>query len=43
MSLEEVSGIDARNIADSIMRNVDVFAGDRPADDDQALVLGVVC
>jgi phosphoserine phosphatase RsbU/P len=41
-SLEMVSGIDARHIADSIMRDVDVFAGDRPPDDDQALVLGVV-
>jgi sigma-B regulation protein RsbU (phosphoserine phosphatase) len=41
-SLEKVSGTDARRIVDSIMRDVDGFAGDHPADDDQALVLGVV-
>ena len=41
-SLQKVSGTDARHIVDGIMRDVDGFAGDRPADDDQALVLGVV-
>jgi phosphoserine phosphatase RsbU/P len=41
-SLGKVSGTDARTIVDSIMRDVDEFAGDHPADDDQALVLGVV-
>ena len=41
-SLENVSDTDARRIVDRIMGAVDVFAGHRPADDDQALVLGVV-
>ena len=41
-SLRKVSGPEAQHIVDGIMRAVDGFAGDRPADDDQALVLGVV-
>lgn len=41
-SLQNLSGTDARHIVDGIMRDVDGFAGDHPADDDQALVLGIV-
>ncbi|MGD9330229.1 MAG: SpoIIE family protein phosphatase [Desulfobacterales bacterium] len=41
-SLAKAVGTDARIIVDHIMREVNGFAGHHPADDDQALVLGVV-
>ena len=31
-----------RELLEEIMKDVDAFAGDRPADDDQALLLGIV-
>jgi sigma-B regulation protein RsbU (phosphoserine phosphatase) len=40
--IEKTAGLDARKTVEAIMRDVEVFAGVRAADDDQALILGVV-
>jgi sigma-B regulation protein RsbU (phosphoserine phosphatase) len=40
--MEKTAGVDARKAVEDMMRDVEVFAGDRAADDDQALILGVV-
>jgi sigma-B regulation protein RsbU (phosphoserine phosphatase) len=40
--IEKTAGLDARKTVEAIMRDVEVFAGAHAADDDQALILGVV-
>jgi hypothetical protein len=40
--IEKTAGLDARKTVEAIMRDVEVFAGGRAADDDQALIFGVV-
>ncbi|MGD1975249.1 MAG: SpoIIE family protein phosphatase [Desulfobacterales bacterium] len=40
--IEKTAGLDARKAVEAIMRDVEEFAGARAADDDQALILGVV-
>ena len=40
--IEKTAGLDARKAVEAIMRDVEDFAGARAADDDQALILGVV-
>jgi sigma-B regulation protein RsbU (phosphoserine phosphatase) len=41
-SIEKTAGLAARHAVEAIMRDVDAFAGEHAADDDQALILGVV-
>jgi hypothetical protein len=40
--IEKTAGVDVRKAVDAMMRDLEVFAGARAADDDQALILGVV-
>jgi serine phosphatase RsbU (regulator of sigma subunit) len=40
--IEKTAGVDARKAVETMMRDLEVFAGARAADDDQALILGVV-
>ena len=40
--LEGNENFQPQQLLDAVMKDVDTFAGDRPADDDQALLLGVV-
>ncbi len=41
-AIEKTAGVDVRKAVDAMMRDLEVFAGARAADDDQALILGVV-
>ena len=40
--IEKTAGLDERKAVETLMHDVEDFAGDRAADDDQALILGVV-